>query len=332
MNNFNYNKINGDKQQFRTTLSLIQGDAIRYGVEVDVFTILEYQAIPGNAGLIPNPLTLPVEPAVGASRHTWRRFELATATFKERNTASKGIRSAVINILRDQDVASIEHYRNGMRDVTVQEILQRLKETLLTVTIADIKAEETKLIEGIPYDIEIGIHAFLGKYKSCFLILESNANTISNMKKIEHVQEALKKLRCVEINGFLADWNRQNSSIAAKVFETFERDLINIVQSISKETLKNAGYSAKMLEAKDATIAVMQDQIQTQQDELQALKVMVANTATANQKNYARDKWCCTHMWGNHLSKECTRPKDGHNKNELQPPNTSVNNKKRKKL
>jgi len=219
---------------------------------------------------------------------------------------------------------SIQHHDTGMRDVKIQDILQRLTETLLTVTVADIKSEEMKLLDGIPYDIDTGIHVFIGKYKSSFLILETNYFAIPNIKKIEYVQDALKKLRCVEINGFLTEWNRQNGSAASKVFANFERDLINAFQAIGKETLKMAGYTAKVQESKDATIAIMQDQIQTLMAEANAAKIVPL----------VRDqsKWCCTHHWCNHTSKMCYRPKTDHDKDESKPPTvTTSTNKKRRK-
>ena len=139
MNSFNYNKLNGNKDQFRTILSLIQGDAIRHGVEVDVFTLVEYQSIPGNIGLMPNPLVAPARPAANALTPVWRIYDIDDKKFTMRNEASKGIRAGVINMLREQDIEAIQDYLTGMRDVTVLDILQTLKETLLQITVADIR-------------------------------------------------------------------------------------------------------------------------------------------------------------------------------------------------
>ena len=317
MSSFNYNKINGNKEQFRTILSLIQGDAIRHGVEVDVLTLSEYQSIPGNAGLIPNPLIAPIRPAANAHATVWRIYDSDDKKFTTRNDASKGIRAGVINILREQDIEAIQDHLTGMRDVTLLDILQKLKETLLQVTVADITIEETKLREGIAFDVDKGVHAFLGKYKSTFQILATNDCPVPNLKKIQYIQEELKKLRCTEINGFITDWNRQHGTIAAKVFNIFEQDLINAFQAISKDTLKSAGYSAKISDSKDATIAAMQEQIQKTQDQIQTLTNLVANSA----KVTSAQMWCSTHMWGNHVSKDCRFPKKDHKMDEMRPPN-----------
>ena len=109
MNIFIYNKINGEKEQFKTTLSIIQGDAIRHEVEAHVFTLAEFQSIQGNAGVIPNPIVAPIQPALNANKNVWKVYEMEDRKYNKRNDVAKAIRAAVINILRDQDLAAIQH-------------------------------------------------------------------------------------------------------------------------------------------------------------------------------------------------------------------------------
>ena len=177
--------------------------------------------------------------AVPANTYATRNQE-----FNTRNRDYLAIRRAMIESLREIDVENMKHVQTGMRDITPIQIIANLEENLGAYTKTDIEEMIDQLHNGIEFEVESGFKVMSKKFKIIFDILANNANTISEMQKIQVVEDALRRIKCSDVNATINDWNRTHGQPARRVYDIFERDMHEAFLSISKNTLKNAGYTA----------------------------------------------------------------------------------------
>ena len=190
------------------------------------------------------------------------------------------------------------------------------------------------------------IEVYLQEIETIFTAAAMSRSTISEVDKIEYVTTELKKLSIAEINLWLMMYENTHSTIISKDYTDFAAAMQVMYQTINRDTMRSAGYTAQAKETQNQELmAQVQQLIKTVQTlekqqaerERRPQNPQGPSGGGANNSNNRKHergqgkkqhqkkakggtKFCDTCDFNDtHWSNVCKWPKDDHDRNRMAP-------------
>lgn len=307
-----------------------------------ILTQQEYETSQGQAlGDVFVARVKPPDPAANATGPQLSQNSIMRSLFTEENNKLVAFTSMFIGVFDNPHLAIIGDRVHGTLNRSLIQMKTALDTKYEVFTPNEIRALIKTLGDGsITIKPDGLIEVYLQEIETIFTAAAVSMSTISEVDKIEYVTTELKKLSIAEINLWLMMYENSHPTIISKDYADFAASMQTMYQTINKDTMRSAGYTAQVKETHNQELMA---QIQTLTKTVQTLEKRQAereNSGPHNkgannsingkrgrgqgknqqQKKGKGTKFCDTCDFNHsHWSNVCKYPKVGHDENRMAP-------------
>jgi hypothetical protein len=265
-------------------------------------------------------------------------YSQALAEYKEENKLMIDLRTAFLKCLSAEDKVLVgdPEQRGGTGSRTLQQLIVAMDEAYGAWNTDTIQQLISTLTDGtLKITADTNISSYIATVKRIHRVAEDNYNTIPEPQKIQKLQLMLHKLGSKKLDAWLIMDDNKHPNLADKKFDAFVSRLKPFYATLSKETLRDHGYTAQAVDEQVLRQQIIKEiipQITEQVRKEFGLINEIKSTTVGNKRkqyknsdnNLRREfKFCDTHKYNTtHWGDECKRPKEGHNSTLICEPST----------
>lgn len=253
------------------------------------------------------------------------------AEYKEENKLMVDFRTALLKCLSAEDKILVgdPDQRGGTGSRTLKQIIAAMDEAYGAWNTDTIQQLVSTLTDGsLKISADTNIASYIATVKRIHRVAEDNYNTIPEPQKIQKLQLMLHKLGSKKLDSWLIMDDNKHPNLAKKNFDDFVARLKPFYATLSKETLRDHGYTAQAVDEQVLRQQIIKElipQITEQVRKELGLVNEVKSTASVGKKRKQEKstedsvvrrefKFCDTHKYNTtHWGDECKKPKEGHN-------------------
>ena len=256
-------------------------------------------------------------------------YSQALAEYKEENKAMVDFRTALLKCLSAEDKILVgdPEQRGGTGSRTLQQIISAMDDAYGAWNIDTIQNLVNTLTDGtLTITADTNIASYIATIKRIHRVADDNYNTIPEAQKIQKLQIMLHKLGSKKLDAWLIMDDNKHPNLAEKKFDDFVARLKPFYATLSKETLRDHGYTAQAVDERTMRQQIIKEiipQITEQvRKELGLINEVKSATVGSKRKQYRSTdenvrreyKYCDTHKYNTtHWGDQCKKPKEGHN-------------------